>query len=71
MTYPILMTWPGEPRTKKKMRLIKWTLHTGFVGKEHEGEFEVEDDATYDEIEAEVRETALDCISFEWEEVDG
>ena len=33
------------------MKLIKWTIYTGFVNCEHTGEFDVPDNATEKEIE--------------------
>lgn len=48
------------------MRKIKWTLDVGFVGCVHEGEIEVEDDATEDDIEEEVKEEAYNFLNLSW-----
>lgn len=50
------------------MKKIRWYLHTGFVGGDLYGEFEVEDDAPEDEIEAEAKENAFCDIDWGWEE---
>lgn len=50
------------------MRTIKWHLETGMVGADREGEIEVEDSATDDEIEAAVREDMWNGLSLTWEE---
>lgn len=51
------------------MRKIKWWLETGFVGCGHDGEFEVKNDATDDEIEDEAKDAAFDRISWGWSEL--
>ena len=53
------------------MRKITWTLDTGFSGAKHEGELEVEDETTDDEIEELVRAEVDDCLDWWWEEVSG
>jgi len=53
------------------MRIIEWLLETGYAGVIHEGEIEVEDNATDDEIDAMVREEAFDCIEWGWCEKKG
>ena len=51
------------------MKRIKWYLDTGFGRNcRYEGEIEIEDNATEDEIEAEVKEEAFNCISWGWKE---
>lgn len=50
------------------MRTIKWTIDTGFVGARHKGSFEVEDDATDEEIDEMIREEVWNCIEFSWTE---
>jgi hypothetical protein len=51
------------------MRTIKWTPETGFARATHEGEIEVENNATVEEIEELAKEEALDSISWTWEEI--
>lgn len=48
------------------MRTIKWEISMGLVGCKHEGEFEIEDDASKDEIEETARQDAFDRISWTW-----
>jgi hypothetical protein len=50
------------------MREIKWTLDTGFAGANHEGVIEVEDNATEEEIDEEVKEVALEHVEWYWTE---
>lgn len=50
------------------MRKIKWWLDTGFAGCEHKGSFEIDDNATAEEIEAEVREHAFGHLDWGWVE---
>lgn len=45
---------------------VKWHLDTGRQGCDLEGEIEVDDDATVDTIEAEVREDIWDRLSLTW-----
>lgn len=49
------------------MSKLKWCLDTGFAGEGHRGEFEVEDDATIEEIEEEAREEAFNMIDWGYE----
>jgi hypothetical protein len=49
------------------MRKVKWKLSIGFPGATQEGEFEVVDDATDEEIEEVAKEEAFDCIDWDWE----
>lgn len=51
------------------MRTIKWHSENGMQGSDREGEIEVEDDASDDEIDNEVREAVFDFFSWGWEEV--
>ena len=51
------------------MRKIKAYLETGFVGCRIEEEFEVEDDATQQQIEEEAREALFNSIDWGWHEV--
>lgn len=51
------------------MRKIKAYLDTGFAGCRIEEEFEVEDDATQQQIEEEAREAVFDSIDWGWHEV--
>lgn len=50
------------------MKKIHWYLHTGFAGCTHDGEIEVADDATTDEIEEMAKEEALNHITWGWRE---
>lgn len=49
-------------------RTIKWTLENGKHGCDLTGEIEVEDNATDEEIEAEVREDMWNWLSLTWHE---
>lgn len=51
------------------MRTFKGKVSTGLVGSEMEFEFEVEDDATEQEINDEGWQAACELINTEWEEV--
>lgn len=51
------------------MRKFKGCISTDKVGSDCEFEFEMDDDATDDEIEAECREMALDHVEWWYEEV--
>jgi hypothetical protein len=51
------------------MRKIKWWCDNGFVGAEHEGEIELSDDYTDEEIDDYVYEEVMSHISWGWEEV--
>jgi hypothetical protein len=48
------------------MRTIKWVLDTGFATCRHEGEIEVEDDATDDEIQEAVNDVIWNHLSLSW-----
>ena len=53
------------------MQKIKWILNPGFGPDcDTEGEFEVEDNATDDEIEELAKEAAFDCIDWSWWKAD-
>lgn len=45
---------------------IKWLLETGFAGATHEGEFEIEDNATDEEIEEMAKDDAFQNINWSW-----
>ena len=51
------------------MRKIKAYLDTGFAGCRIEDEFEVENDATQEQIEEEAREAVFNSIDWGWHEV--
>lgn len=51
------------------MRKIKWWCDTGFVGAKHEGEMELPDDYTDEEISDYVYEEVLNYITWGWDEV--
>lgn len=51
------------------MRKIKAYLDAGFAGCRIEEEFEVEDDATQEQIEEEAREAVFNSIDWGWHEV--
>lgn len=51
------------------MRKVKAYLDTGFAGCRIEEEFEVEDDATQEQIEEEAREAVFNSIDWGWHEV--
>ncbi len=51
------------------MRKIKAYLDTGFAGCRIEEEFEVENDATQEQIEEEAREAVFNSIDWGWHEV--
>lgn len=53
------------------MRTVEWHLETGFVGGDREGEVEVDDNATGEEIEGIVREEVFNYISWSWFFKDG
>lgn len=48
------------------MKNVKWTLNTGYSGADHTGEFEIEDDATEDEIRKECIEEAWNYLDLWW-----
>lgn len=53
------------------MRRVKWYISNGIVGSDREGEFEVDDTETDDEIEAMARDAAFDQVDWSWKiEVD-
>ena len=51
------------------MRVIAWEIDTGFAGGIHEGEFEVDDDATDAEIDEMVQQELWNLIEYSWREV--
>jgi hypothetical protein len=52
------------------MKTVKWTISTGYPTASHKGEFEVEDDATEDEINEMVLCEVWNRIEYNWT-VDG
>lgn len=50
------------------MRIIIWSLQVEF-GDPITDELEVEDNATNEEIETEVKEAAMNFVTISWEEV--
>lgn len=52
------------------MKKIKVSVGTNRVGSTVTREFEVEDNATEEEINTEAWETAMDMIDYSWEEVE-
>lgn len=48
------------------MRTIQWHCETGKQGVDFGDEFEVEDDATDEEIDALVREEVFNIVSWGW-----
>lgn len=48
------------------MRTIKWHLFLNLAGCDLEGEFEVNDNATEEEIEEEVKEEVFNFIEWNW-----
>ena len=48
------------------MKRIKWVCDTGFAGCHHEGEFEVDDDATEEEISEAVMDDVCNFVSWTW-----
>ena len=53
------------------MKTIKWYLSIGLAGATQEGEFEIEDDATRQEIEEYAKDKVFNFIEWDWEEVGG
>lgn len=49
--------------------IIKWTCETGYANCTHEGEVEVDDNATDEEIDEIVREEVFEYIGWGWEKV--
>jgi hypothetical protein len=45
---------------------VKWKINTGYPGASHEGEWEVEDDITDDELHQMMEETVNDYIDAWW-----
>lgn len=48
------------------MQIIKWSLETNMNGADWDGEFEIEDDATDEEIDQYVRDEISNYISWGW-----
>lgn len=53
------------------MKKIRWWSETGTVGADRDGEIEVDDSATEDEIDAAVREEVFNYFSWGWSPSDG
>jgi hypothetical protein len=51
----------------RKMKKIKWHVETTVHGSRCQGETEVEDNATDDEIDEQVREEVFNVVSWGWE----
>jgi hypothetical protein len=56
----------NRQKRMQKMRTIEVVIDTGFVGGKHTDTFEVEDDATPDEIEEMVQDVVQNYISVSW-----
>lgn len=52
------------------MRTIEWHIETTLQGADWSGEIEVEDNATDEDIDAEVREEVFNIVSWGWTEKD-
>lgn len=50
------------------MRTIRWKLDVGYPQVNISGDVDVEDTATDDEVEAEVREAMWNAVSLSWRE---
>ena len=50
-----------------KLKKVKWWLETGFAKSIHQGEFEVEDNATDEEIEQMAKDEAFNNIDWGYE----
>lgn len=48
------------------MKTIEWHIETGMQGAEWNGEVEIEDDATDEEIEETVRQEVFNIVSWNW-----
>ena len=48
------------------MKIVEWHIETGLQGADWDGEVEVEDTATEDEIDAIVREEVFNIVSWSW-----
>lgn len=51
---------------EQKMQTIVWVCETSKVGGDFSGEFEIEDDATDEEIDQIVREEVANYVSWGW-----
>ncbi|MHC8403504.1 hypothetical protein ACYZTX_29795 [Pseudomonas sp. MDT1-17] len=51
------------------MRTFTGTIKTDVQGSEVEFEFEVEDDATQEQIDEEAKQAAFDCVQWSFDEV--
>lgn len=47
--------------------IIKWILSIGYANADREGEFEIEDDATEEEIEEVAKDYVYECLDWNWE----
>ena len=53
---------------ERSMRKIKWLCETGYAGCNHEGEIEVDDDATDKEIDEAVLNDVCNYVNWSWRE---
>ena len=63
------MLWRRQSVTRRKernMKKIKWICETGFAGCIHQGEFEVEDDTTEEEINEMVLDDICNYVNWSW-----
>lgn len=65
------MPLPPTTGRTEVVKTIKWWLHTGYVGAEHNGEIVVEDDATDEEIDEAVKEDMFNYLDWGWQGVIG
>jgi len=59
-----------EKKVEPKKRLIRVSVSTGLVGSDREMTFEVDHDATEDEVHAEAREAMFEMLDWGWTEVE-
>jgi hypothetical protein len=59
----------GFSPKEKAMRQFKGTIKTDVQGSEVEFDFEVEDDATQEQIEEEAKQAAFEYVHWHFEEV--
>lgn len=52
------------------MKKIRWTLSIGLVGAKRQGEFEIEDDASEDDIWEAAEDDARRVMDVSWEVVE-
>jgi len=54
----------------EEMKKIRWSMSIGLVGCRREGEFEIEADATPDDVDEIVQEQVFQIIETSWEMVE-